>query len=349
MSLGTRTWLGKWHYTDGSAVFNYETGTTIIEGADPGSFVVLKDRYARDANAAYFQCERIAGAHGATFEALGHGYAKDQQHIYFDGLPLTGASPERFTLRKWFLLTQTSVFHAGDPIEADPVSFELLTPPFAKDRASVFVHGAARTTYGACHADCLRVEGAHAATFQALGKKYAWFAKDRRDAYTAVFTGGTRRGPYPAWRIVMLESANVASFRLLDEEKQLAADDSNVWFKELRLPGADVSSFRTDLPMLFARDDTHVYYGAEPIIGADVARFEVFPESCWARDGRTVFYMFNTMKGVDYDSFQVLDWNEARDRDHVYYLGETLRKARSTDKIRKAYSQRLAKAGKMKR
>jgi len=187
---------------------------TAIADADPASFVVLSDHYAKDrAHVWYADTYRdgqeyftvahprvvaIKDADPASFRMLARDIAKDARAVYDEG--------KRLLVR-------------------DVASFELLDYGFARDRHA-----------GYCHVH--EMPGSDGASFAVVD---AYYAKDRSRAwYCAWETDGGARPAYA--KMVAVAEGRVASFRAL--EQGYAVDDRAVYYRGDALPDADLATFK---------------------------------------------------------------------------------------------------------
>jgi hypothetical protein len=67
-----------------------------IAGANPATFVVLKDGYARDDGGIFYFTDRISDADPEAFEVLEGSFARDGRRAYWMGKPIPGADGATF-------------------------------------------------------------------------------------------------------------------------------------------------------------------------------------------------------------------------------------------------------------
>jgi len=172
--------------------------THSIHGADPKSFVVLKDGYAKDKSQVYFEGRVIWSAIDAdkpfwtqpnSFEVLGSGYAKNAEFAYFRGEPFSVdlssfrvGSNGSWTIDKNDAYVQTRAVHS-----CDPSSFEHLSDSWYRD---------AKCVYSIAAWGPKRLSDANPKTFVVIN---FWFGADERHVYTSDAT--------------ILRDADPASFR----------------------------------------------------------------------------------------------------------------------------------------
>lgn len=100
---------------------------SLLENADPDTFQVFEDSYAKDKDTVWWNGYEIEGADASSFQALGENYAKDSNHVYY-------SETERRTTQ-----------HIE---EADPATFQLVEKyaeresgskyHYAKDKNNVY-------------------------------------------------------------------------------------------------------------------------------------------------------------------------------------------------------------------
>jgi hypothetical protein len=98
-----------------------------IAGADPATFTVIQEDYARDQGHIYYFDQVIMGAHLATFQVLASPYARDAQSVFWMEHLIPGADPQTFKiLNLAFQCTadQKQAYYQNQVIaNADPKTF----------------------------------------------------------------------------------------------------------------------------------------------------------------------------------------------------------------------------------
>ncbi len=132
-------------------------------------------------------------------------------------------------------------------------------------------------------------------------------------------------------------------------------DDKHIYCRNSRVMKADISTFKV-LNAIFAKDVNYVFYiegiahdiDAPTFIPLDVGKIErtdslyIDESRRWSykgygRDQDHVYFhdMMSgkprVVKGADKDSFEVLDFNYARDKEHVYYYGIKVKEANNAN------------------
>ena len=82
------------YYKGWSGYFN-----RVLEGADPNSFEVLKNKfYGKDKNLVFFRGDKIPGADASSFISVDDLYAKDKSRGYYNGSPIESSHGASFTV-----------------------------------------------------------------------------------------------------------------------------------------------------------------------------------------------------------------------------------------------------------
>lgn len=125
----------------------------VLAGADPASFHVLSDGYARDRHQVFFEGEAFGAVDAAGFEVLPYGFARDHR-------------------RAWYLRTPV----AG----GDGASFAVIDAHHARDARHVFHADQDYSQPGPARVRVRRIAGADLSSFRALE---AGYALDERRVY----------------------------------------------------------------------------------------------------------------------------------------------------------------------
>jgi hypothetical protein len=103
------------YYRCGEKVFYWYAE---IPEADPNSFIVLNQRYAKDKNSAYLIQFPIKYSDPNTFTLLEHDYSKDKLNVYHGGTLIPGADPSSFTpLGNYYSKDQNHVYYFSRLLE----------------------------------------------------------------------------------------------------------------------------------------------------------------------------------------------------------------------------------------
>lgn len=179
------------------------------------------------------------------------------------------------------------------------------------------------------------IDGADAATFEALDRTYA---RDRQH----VFINGQ-----------LLPGADAATFRLLDRpgfskdhsrvyqhDQPISSDPDNFGFLAGGLARDSTSVYWTDGTVLsgdpqnfviisdsdhylFAKDSGTVFVNGKAIVGASPATFQL-AQGAYATDDTGVFYFDGQIEGADVATFRPLEGPYALDDARVYWMGKPI-------------------------
>ncbi|MDA8018918.1 MAG: DKNYY domain-containing protein [Thermoanaerobaculia bacterium] len=370
----------------------------VVEGAEPASFRVLNEDYGCDARAVFRSTSAIEDADPDTFEVLGVDFAKDASRVFHQGSELpefdaatcfvvtygntayvVDAKAAYFggfeKLRKFrcdlaslevlaeeFARDKTHVFRRGRKIKgADPATFEVLEPYYARDREQVY-------TYASWHRETNVVEGADPGSFLPMGSEFGTdkdrlyflgdldeqsktngdsrvvaFVEEHSDLVGYWWTSTTRLDP--------------ASFEVVSDG--FARDSASVYLHGVRLPAVQPSGFRNlgggfglnrqgafwfevsrrgdvlwfdedgDSDQLFREGPGGVVDGG-PLTAVDPSRLVVHGGG-YASDGQSCFFYNQRIDGADAATFRVLGHDVACDGRRVYQYGRPLRGVSSKD------------------
>ncbi|MCG7379745.1 DKNYY domain-containing protein [Paenibacillus sp. ACRSA] len=127
---------GQWYKTDQAVFYCEEFGGSgrketrlvynLVRGADPASFEVFNDQYARDAAGVYCTWRKATGTDQQTFEALGGLFGRDSQNIFYNGYAVAGADRDTFQC----LLTSGSLGLSKDNNHVYRAQFVRTSRPF---------------------------------------------------------------------------------------------------------------------------------------------------------------------------------------------------------------------------
>lgn len=98
-----------------------------IPNADPVTFAIIDDEFAKDATRVYYAGCELAGADPTSFSAIAGGtYGKDAAHVYWRWFPLPGADAATFVTLPWdYGKDARRVFYAEDIVSnTDPATFQ---------------------------------------------------------------------------------------------------------------------------------------------------------------------------------------------------------------------------------
>ena len=199
----------------------------LIRGADPGTFEVIRDGWARDGRSAYSQSLRLK-ADRDSFVVLNQLYAKDRESAFYLGGTIEGADGGSFEVLDeggfstgpgfWYRHVQgyardrLNVYHyiltIGKPRVVKGVdleTFQSLGFSFAKDARKVYHEG-------------VRIQKADPETFEPLGAHYS---RDSRRVYYANRT---------------MDAADRDSFEVVEDRRILAKDRFHFYQNDRIIP-----------------------------------------------------------------------------------------------------------------
>lgn len=217
----------------------------------------------------------IAGADVATFEyPLPHGteadYARDVKRVYLRGQVIPGA---------------------------DPATFEIVDPRFARDARQVYLGH--------------QVFCDDPANFSRVSIN---FVKNGHSVYLI-----NQRGQGE------VVSKDTASFRELSniDYHSFCADRTQVFVNGNPLPGMQPASFKI-LGGAYSRDATQSFYFNKPMPeGTDMATLKPLAGG-YAKDQNRAYYLGKVLDGADAATFEITDprWPKAKDKNRNYDQGE---------------------------
>ncbi len=257
-----------------------------LQDADPESFEILSESFARDARAVYAHFKRYADGDPASFEVLWEDrlhptqYARDNRHVYKTNLPAIIKNLSGAAVR---LLDR---HYASDGAAVYSFDAERLLKNVAAERFRVLGHGYAAAA-DAVFFRGRKVPGAKGDTFRAIGPTVGTDAKAvfweelkvvGLDPASLAHVGGNyyRTGGRVlhsgSGLEVALEGIDTASLAVLAGD--YVRDNNAVFFRNAAIPGADANTFVV-LDAGYAKDAVRVYYERQIIADADAASFEV--------------------------------------------------------------------------
>lgn len=348
--------LGEMHLRNRDGIYLYDDirgdSVVFLSQANPGSFEVLSESYARDKNNAYYKGNILSDIDVKTFEVISYednkysdhyNYLRDKNGVYFR---LRGHNLQKLDEVDYDTFEVIQAGYAKDEnvvykfdimlgndeepfiIEgADPKSFELLDWGYAKDNRNVYL-------------DLKRIEMADVATFEVLDEGYA---RDKNDVF---YNGKSLKAQF--------ENIDPATFEILVMD--YAKDKNNVyrydWREGVKLlelgDGFEVINenyYQTSMgvfshtfgqvedPLSFqllsaeyAIDKNNVYHwwvGNGSVLGlADSASFELLANG-YAVDKNHAYYVDGAKVGIitdiDVDTFEVIMPFYSRDKNNFYY------------------------------
>ncbi|MES2773318.1 MAG: DKNYY domain-containing protein [Bacteroidota bacterium] len=207
----------------------------VLEGADPKSFEIIDNNYAKDKMHVYCRSEIINGANPATFEWLGGAFSKDKSNGYYDTETISNDGPNFKIVpnpeNQPGIVSANGVMYArdrqkvysGDRVldSADAATFAFL-PMFngnylTYDRTNVYIHDRP-------------LQGADGASFK---RETEFHFKDKNAIWVLSLGRETK------W--IKMTDADLATFTGL--KRFYAKDKSHVYYEDGIVEGADIASF----------------------------------------------------------------------------------------------------------
>ena len=313
----------------------------ILENANPESFILLSDgkksndgkyvyhAYSKDNKNVYHFNELIPNLNAPSFELLWGSFTRDCNAIYYDGIKLADSSEEPKFLendyKQAYLQIENKIYYTEHLLEvSDTDTFQVLTPPFSKDRLHVFSRENIIPDIHPFHFEVLnehyqkddkylyynleKIPGSAPDSYQLVKDN---FSKDKNQVY---FCG----------QIVMNVEAHGFNERKADSflnygrYQNLIYDDHRTLFAK-RNECADISSVH-----LIYKDE--IYCFTNRLIGADPQSIRPLTENdgIHAMDNNSVFYANKKIFGADNSTFQVINREFSKDKNHVYYTNKRL-------------------------
>ncbi len=202
-----------------------------------------------------------------------------------------------------YFKNETSVYHDGQKIAADPGTFQVLDIEstrksqnqayYAKDASHVFLHGKL-------------IKGADPSSFEILSSSNWNYSQDSKN----VFYDGK-----------LIEGIDRASFskvpRGVDDEQYFTDGVSLVYFGKV-IGKTDRESIES-LGNSYAKDRTQVFYMDKPIENADPASFKIIDQSSYSSDKSRVYFWHIVVPQAKPEHFQVLERGYSKDDNRVYH------------------------------
>jgi hypothetical protein len=181
----------------------------IIDGADPATFEIVgrfDGRYTQDANAIFYNGNRVPGIDKATHDIIDEVHHRDASKVFF-GLDPLSEDPENFkVLSRAYSKDSKSVYWRGRKISDDAAKFIA----FPSERSESYAKDSTASFWG-----WKVIEDADVESFTGLNHKYA---KDKNHVYF---------GSLNLNSAVIVKDADPDSFELVKGEKGIDARDKN--------------------------------------------------------------------------------------------------------------------------
>ena len=282
-----------------------------LVGANPKTFEIIDDYFARDDKNVYFFNKKVIGVDVKTFEEVGYDIIKDKNglHILIDSneteikvKSLKADGIDLKTLKKLdngYFKDKNNIYYglSGNLYKiknADLQTFEVLTSPysssvyFAKDKNNVYYNGK-------------KLDGIVPNDFEQI---QSYFIKDKNGIYK--FEEGENEQDLKITPI----NAKIDFKNLKELDWKYFGDDKNIYYFDedsfKKVDKADINSFeRIDFTAFF-KDKNNVYYEGEKVEGIDMNSIEVVNGMC-IKDKNSVFYEGKKLRNISPTNFNIFD------------------------------------------
>ena len=289
-----------------------------LVGANPKTFEIVDDYFARDDKNVYFFNKKVIGVDAKTFEEVGYDIIKDKNglHILIDSneteikvKSLKADGIDLKTLKKLdngYFKDKNNIYYglSGNLYKiknADLQTFEVLTSPysssvyFAKDKNNVYYNGK-------------KLDGIVPNDFEQI---QSYFIKDKNGIYK--FEEGENEQDLKITPI----NAKIDFKNLKELDWKYFGDDKNIYYFDedsfKKVDKADINSFeRIDFTGFF-KDKNNVYYEGEKVEGIDMNSIEVINGMC-IKDKNSVFYEGKKLRNISPNNFNIFDGEISYDK-----------------------------------
>ena len=289
-----------------------------LVGANPKTFEIIDDYFARDDKNVYFFNKKVIGVDVKTFEEVGYDIIKDKNglHILIDSneteikvKSLKADGIDLKTLKKldngYFKDKNNIYYGLSDNLykikNADLQTFEVLTSPysssvyFAKDKNNVYYNGK-------------KLDGIVPNDFEQI---QSYFIKDKNGIYK--FEEGENEQDLKITPI----NAKIDFKNLKELDWKYFGDDNNIYYFDedsfKKVDKADINSFERIDSTGFFKDKNNVYYEGEKIEGIDMNSIEVINGMC-IKDKNSVFYEGKKLRNISPNNFNIFDGEISYDK-----------------------------------
>ena len=289
-----------------------------LVGANPKTFEIVDDYFARDDKNVYFFNKKVIGVDVKTFEEVGYDIIKDKNglHILIDSneteikvKSLKADGIDLKTLKKldngYFKDKNNIYYGLSDNLykikNADLQTFEVLTSPysssvyFAKDKNNVYYNGK-------------KLDGIVPNDFEQI---QSYFIKDKNGIYK--FEEGENEQDLKITPI----NAKIDFKNLKELDWKYFGDDKNIYYFDedsfKKVDKADINSFERIDSTAFFKDKNNVYYEGEKVEGIDMNSIEVINGMC-IKDKNSVFYEGKKLRNISPNNFNIFDGEISYDK-----------------------------------
>ena len=247
-------------FTDGNYIFSLKW-LKVFQNADPLSFKILTEEYAKDKNRVYKFGESVDIYDSETFEVLssssGGSFVKDKNGLYWDDhwvkTKLTDADAENLKILPFdYAIFNGNVYHRSSKlVKADPKTFNILkdsngNPAIAVDKNSIFWENKAVKEF------------ALKTVIEVIGE-YEWM--DNNNWYKLAYDENLYQ--YNTKKCSRIKANNLPTekYYILKEEVYYYGG----FCQGKLIETADAASFEM-INDKYAKDKNHVYYEGKPIV-----------------------------------------------------------------------------------
>ena len=275
-----------------------------LVGANPKTFEIVDDYFARDDKNVYFFNKKVIGVDAKTFEKIGYDIVKDKNGVYF----LENVSEENENLE---IKTKN--------LKADGIDLKTLKKldnGYFKDKNSIYYE---------LSGNLYKMKNVDLPTFEVLNSPYSssvYFAKDKNNIY---YNGKKLDG------IVPNDFEQIQSYFIKDKNGiykfEEDKDEQNLKITPINAK-IDFKNFK-ELDWKYFGDDKNIYYFDEEsfkkVDKADINSFERIDFTGFFKDKNNVYYEGEKVEGIDMNSIEVVNGMCIKDKNSVFYEGKKLR------------------------
>lgn len=281
-----------------------------LAGANPKTFEIVDDYFARDDKNVYFFNKKVIGVDAKTFEKVGYDIVKDKNGVYF----LENVSEENENLE---IKTKN--------LKADGIDLKTLKKldnGYFKDKNSIYYE---------LSGNLYKMKNVDLSTFEVLNSPYnssVYFAKDKNNVY---YNGKKLDGIVPndfeqIQSYFIKDKNGIYKFEEGENEQDLKITPINAKI--------DFRNFK-ELDWKYFGDDKNIYYFDEDIFKkvdkADINSFERIDSTGFFKDKNNVYYEGEKLEGIDINSIEVVNGMCIKDKNSVFYEGKKLRSISPTN------------------
>ena len=281
-----------------------------LVGANPKTFEIVDDYFARDDKNVYFFNKKVIGVDAKTFEKVGYDIVKDKNGVYF----LENVSEENENLE---IKTKN--------LKADGIDLKTLKKldnGYFKDKNSIYYE---------LNGNLYKMKNVDLPTFEVLNSPYSssvYFAKDKNNVY---YNGKKLDGIVPndfeqIQSYFIKDKNGIYKFEEGENEQDLKITPINAKI--------DFKNFK-ELDWKYFGDDKNIYYFDEEsfkkVDKADINSFERIDFTGFFKDKNNVYYEGEKVEGIDMNSIEVVNGMCIKDKNSVFYEGKKLRNISPTN------------------